>query len=166
MQKITEKQQLSENRPVVILMVAIMFPILILMTLALMESGSLKSEAALALGINLLMSGVIFFFVFRMKTMVSLSPKGVHYKGVPFQKGLRLIPESDIASLGIVQHKWWYGFGYRFSFSGERILAMKPGSLLKVVTKSGKKYLFGVNRVKLIERFIQEHWPNIPFNVK
>ena len=109
---------------------------------------------------------VTYLFIFRMDTLVELTSQGVSFKVFPLNKKLRLISTEDIASLSITNHKWWHGFGYRYSLSGARIFAMKPGRVLKLVTKSGKKFLFGINREHLVKRFIQEEWPNMPFNVE
>lgn len=165
MRKIIERQVLWQNRPVVILMVGVYLPVLILIIINLNKEAA-DSEDFFAMVFTIIMMLITALFVFRMSTLAILSSKKVSFRQYPFSNSLSSIALDQIASLSLVKHKWWYGYGYRYSFNGKKVLAMKPGKLLKVVTTNGKTYLLGINREKAVSRFITEEWPNIPFHGK
>lgn len=166
MPKLTETQQLIQNKPVIILMVTLLTPILIMIGVNIAETKDLATEDSLAMGITALVLVLTFFFIFRMTTVVELSSKGLRYKNLPISRGLKSVPLKEIISASIETHKWWRGYGYRYSLSGTQIFAMKPGKVLKVETDSGKTFLFGINRQSMVARFINEEWPNIKVHVK
>ncbi len=165
MHKVTERQQLTENKPVIILMVAMLSPILIMIGVTMAEAENFDNENSLAIGATALILLLTFFFIFRMSTVVELSPKGLRYKNMPISRSLKLLPLKEIRSVTIETHKWWRGYGYRKSFSGTRTFAMKPGKILKVETRSGKYLLFGINRPSVVLRVINNEWPNIKVHV-
>ena len=161
MRKIIERQVLWQNRPVVILMVAVYLPVLILIIINLNKEAA-DSEDFFAMVFTIIMMLITALFVFRMSTLTILSSKEISFRQYPFLNSLTSIAVDQITSVSLEKHKWWYGYGYRYSFNGKKILAMKPGILLKVVTKKGKTYLLGINRERMIRRFIEKEWPNTP----
>ena len=165
MRKIREIQKLTQNRPVIILMLTMLVPMFIFMGISIFETGDLTDETSLSLGITALIMGLTFFFVFRMTTMVEISAQGVAYKSMPFSKKLKAIPLHEISHVSIGNHKWWHGYGYRRSFHTQ-VYAMKPGKVLKVTTNKGKTLQFGLNRPKLVERFIASEWTNFTVHVE
>ncbi len=122
-------------------------------------------ETSISLGITALSLGLTFFFIFRMTTVVELSTHGIAYKSLPFSKQLKAIPLSEIRSVAIANHKWWHGYGYRRSFHTQ-VYAMKPGKVLKVSTSKGNTLQFGINRPKMLVRYIESEWPNITVDVE
>lgn len=165
MRKVTETQLLSQNRPVMILMAGILLPILILLIVKLNEESANTGDFFGLLFTILIMSAT-FLLLFKMKTKVVLSSTEVRYRSFPFKARLDSIPVTEITSAGITKHKWYHGYGYRYAMGGIRVFAMKPGKVLKITTKSGKNYRFGINHQELVKRFIKEEWPNTPFNVE
>ena len=101
-----------------------------------------------------------------MTTVLELSAKGLRYKNLPLSRELKPLPLKEIKAVSIGTHKWYQGYGYRRSFAGTRLFAMKPGKVLKVETVSGKSLLFGINRPKMVLKFIDEEWPNIKVHVE
>lgn len=164
MKKVTEVQILSQNRPVLFLMIAILLPVLILI-LVKVSGESANEDDFFGLIFTIIIMAGTFLVIFRMKTVVVLSPTKLEYKDFPFKGSLSSIATEDIASVGITNHKWYHGYGYRYGLNGVRVFAMKPGKVLKVITQSGKNYQFGINRVPLVKRFITEEWSNIPLHV-
>lgn len=160
MQKVTETQKLSENRPVMILMAGIYLPVIGLLIWKMAEDRP-ASEDFFGLVFTILIMALTFFFLFRIKTTVVLSPEEIRYQSSPFPGGLDALPVSEIASVSIEKHKWTHGYGYRYGFSGTRIMAMKPGKVLVVITRKGKQFRFGINREAVVSRFIEQEWPNL-----
>lgn len=143
-------------------MAAIYIPVLILI-IAKVSQETADNEDFFGMVFTVIMMLITAVFIIRMSTVTVLSPREISFREYPFTGSLTSLNTDDIESLSFQKHKWWYGYGYRYSFSGTKVLAMKPGVLLKVVTKKGKTYLLGINREKLVQRFIEEEWPNIPF---
>mgnify|MGYP006290202977 FL=1 len=144
----------------------IYLPVILLIASNLVGENA-NNEDFYAMIFTIIVMALTFLYIFKMNSVVEISADGLGFKEFPFSRNLRFIPIEEVASLIIADHKWWHGYGYRNSFSGGgRIYAMTPGKVLKLVTKSGKKYQFGINRRKLVKRFIEEEWPNTPFHVE
>ena len=52
---------------------------------------------------------------------------------------------KDIESVQGIQYPWYYGWGMRATFRGERIYSVSGLTAVKIVIKTGEKYIIGTD---------------------
>lgn len=166
MRQIKEIQSLGQNKIIYLLAILGFTPALIFLVMFNLGKEALDQEAVIGLSLITVIMTVMLFLTTRMKTYLELNDRGISYRSSPFHNSLSSIPLNEIATVEIVPHQWFKGIGYRLSFSGDRIFVMQSGQVIKLVTRSGKRLTFGINRPEMLAKFIKEEWPNIPFHVK
>ena len=55
------------------------------------------------------------------------------------------IPLRDIQSAQVIKYPWYYGWGWRASLRGELIYSVSGLGALKIITKTGVKYIIGTD---------------------
>lgn len=86
------------------LMLMTEIPMLVLVTVLLLNSAEDPSEAMLHLVIIFSIMAIAFALLMTIKLDVRLDHKGIHYKYFPFINNWRLIPKSDIISIEVIKY--------------------------------------------------------------
>ena len=158
MNTINETQNFRQNKFLLILISAILvaaFTSLIFQMTHLKESAS---DDFMGMTLSLVLLALVVLFLFNLKTSVTLKSNKLSFKSNPFSRSEREIPLANIKSWSIESHKWHQGLGYRRSLGKLKVYVMVPGSVLAIEDTAGYKYRFGINRPKMVKRYIDDHW--------
>lgn len=63
---------------------------------------------------------------------------------------------KDIQSVQIFNYPWYYGWGLRYSFRGEWVYSVSGFRAIKVITKTGEKYIIGTDEPEALASAIQK----------
>lgn len=102
-------------------------------------------------------TGLIVLLFYFLKLETTIDAKGIHYRFFPLPK--KIIPWQEIESCYVRTYspiKEYGGWGIRFGFNG-KAYNVKGNKGIQVVTKSGKKILFGTQNETEVQNVIDSY---------
>lgn len=104
-------------------------------------------------------TGLVVLLFYLLKLETTIDAKGIHYRFFPFPK--KMIPWQEIESCYVRTYSpltEFGGWGIRFGLGG-RAYNVKGNKGIQVVTKSGKKILFGTQNETEVQNVIDAYKP-------
>lgn len=158
MRTLVEIQSFRDNRLVYILTMTLLLLPFLLLIVGFVKTERINEEEWVGslIGMVSLLGAVVLLTC--MKSYLKLEEKQLVYRTNPLWKNRKTINRSKVEQWYIANHRWQHGLGYKMLMSGGWAYVMKPGKVLVVKTRDGRNYRFGINRPKLVERFLETNW--------
>lgn len=153
-----ETQNFRQNKVLLILISAILVAAFSALVYQMMHIERSASDDFMGMILSMVMLVLVVLFLFNLKTSVTLKSNRLTFKSNPFSRSEKELPLSEIKSWSIESHQWYEGLGYRRSLGKLKVYVMVPGKVLAIESTSGHKYRFGINRPKMVQRYVDEHW--------
>ncbi|MCT4623404.1 MAG: hypothetical protein N4A46_07250 [Schleiferiaceae bacterium] len=127
----------------------------------LLEEGD-KTELFITLGIFFPVMIGTYVLVFQMPALTRVTQRGIEYKYKPWIWNWKVLAWNDIEKVEIVNIDPlgdYGGWGYRFTWKGDRGIVLGSSKALKFTKKSGKHLALTTERKeefkKAVERFME-----------
>lgn len=143
------------------LLLAVVFLSTIIPIIALSNENGFDDSYLWAIILPFLLTIGAILIIYFTKLETIIDAKGIHYRFFPFRK--KMIPWQEIESCYVRTYnplKEYGGWGIRFGFNG-KAYNVKGNKGIQVVTKSGKKILFGTQNETEVQNVIDSYKENL-----
>jgi hypothetical protein len=138
-----------------LLMMGISGIITFLILLDYKNHGRINPGSLIGLGINILMTALMFFF---MKLETRISDEGIHVRLFPFHLSFIKIEWNKIAKSFVREYsplREYGGWGIKYGFSGGKAYNMSGNKGIQLVLADGSKLLIGTNKPEEVREILQ-----------
>ncbi len=119
------------------------------------ENKTELKEAVLSILLVILINGITYFLIVKMKLEKQVTSNGIYYRWLPYQKKYRYMERSELASFYIRKSpamsygaKWHPGYGKTHNLSN--------GKGLQFHLTNGKKIFFGSSDIEGFTQAVQK----------